>query len=97
MEHRQHRVEDLLAVLGVLHPGLALQGIGVEIEMGEHRPLGMPGGAGGVLDHRQVLDRGPRHLGVDGAVGQQPAPRQGVLRRGGQRVPGRAQLLHRQP
>ena len=37
-----------------VHPGAPLCGVGPQVAVGQHRALGLPGGAGGVLDGRQV-------------------------------------------
>ncbi len=57
VEQGQHAHDPLLAGAGVDRPAAHLLAVGQEGAVGEHRALGLPGGAAGVLQHRHVLVR----------------------------------------
>ncbi|MCY1413979.1 hypothetical protein D9M71_294170 [compost metagenome] len=83
----QH-LATLVEVVG--HQRLALQHVGDQVAVGEHGPLGHPGGAAGVLQHRHIA-------GLRLGLAQRPATATlqhlGELHRLWQ-VVGRYQLLH---
>ena len=63
MEERQHRDGLLAARRDAWRPERELHRIGVKIGVGQRRPLGMAGGAAGILQHRDVVRRVDRsHL-----------------------------------
>ena len=69
--------------------------------MAQHGALGLPGGAGGVLDHRQIMDGRTRMRRVDRRCGHQFLPTHRAWRGLGEPVPGGAQRgdreLQREP